>query len=82
LKQWLDERVPGDIPMATGSAECKMCPVCLTLAALRDRNPDVVEQLAKAGEALLAAARSLISEHEHSWVAGRDANVERIDIDE
>jgi hypothetical protein len=82
LKQWLDDRVPGEIPVATGSAECKICPVCLALAALRDRNPDVVEQLSKAGEALLAAARSLITEHEHDWVAGREQGVERIDIDE
>jgi hypothetical protein len=82
LKQWLDARAPTELPIATGSVECKVCPVCLTIAALRDHNPEVVEQLAKAGESLLAAARSVLTDHEHEWVAGRGPNVERIDVDE
>jgi hypothetical protein len=52
------------------------------LSALRERNPDVVENLSKAGEALLSAARSMLMEHEHEWVSGQRPDVERIDIDE
>ena len=82
LKEWLDARGLADVPLATGSAECRACPICLALSALRDRNPEVVDQLGKAAEALLAAARSMISDHEHHWASGRAPDVERIDIDE
>jgi hypothetical protein len=82
LKEWLDGKGMGEVPLATGSAECKLCPFCLALSALRDHNPEVVEQLGKAGEALLAALRSALSEHEKGWAAGRAPDVERITIDE
>ena len=57
-------------------------PICLMLAAMRERNPEVVENLARAGEALLSAARSMLMDHEHQWVSGRQPDFERIDIDE
>ena len=82
LREWLDTRGVTEIPIATGSAECRACPVCLLLSAVRERNPEVVENLAKAGEALLSAARSLVADHEHDWVSGEQRDVERIDIDE
>ena len=82
LREWLDTRSVGEMPIATGSAECKVCPLCLLLSALRERNPDVVENLAKAGEALMSAVRSLVLDHEHEWVSGRRPDVERIDIDD
>jgi hypothetical protein len=82
LREWVESRAGGEVPIATGSAECKLCPLCLALSALRERNPDVVENLSKAGEALLSAARSMLMEHEHEWVSGQRPDVERIDIDE
>ena len=82
LKDWLDARGVSELPIATGSAECKICPFCLTVSTLRDRNPEVIDQLSKAGEALLGAIRSVLSEHEREWAAGRAPDVERIDIDE
>ena len=82
LRDWLDARGGGEVPIATGSAECKLCPLCLLLAAVRDRNPEVLENLTKAGEARLSAARSMLVDHEHEWVSGRQPDVERIDIDE
>jgi hypothetical protein len=82
LREWLDTRGVTDIPIATGTTECKVCPICLMLTAVRERNPEVSEHLAKAGEALLSAARSLLADHEHEWVSGRQPDVERIDIDE
>lgn len=82
LKEWLDARGASDLPLATGGPECKVCPICLAVSALRDRNPEVVEQLGKAGEALLAALRSAVSDHEKGWAAGRTPDVEPITIDE
>jgi len=82
LREWLDAKGVSELPLATGSAECKVCPFCLAVSALRDRNPEVVEQLGKAGEALLAALRSALSEHERGWTAGRAPDVEQIVIDE
>jgi hypothetical protein len=49
---------------------------------MRERNPEVVENLAKAGEAMLSAVRSMLVDHEHEWVSGQRPDVERIDIDE
>lgn len=82
LKEWLDARGASDIPFATGGAECRVCPICLAVNALRDHNPEVVEQLGKAGEALLAALRSALSDHEKGWASGPTTAVERITIDE
>jgi hypothetical protein len=53
----------------------------VVLGALRDHHPDVVDQLGRASDALIAAARALLSEHEHKWASGSDRDVERIDID-
>lgn len=82
LKEWLDARGLAEVPLATGSAECRACPICLALSALRDHNPEVVDQLGKAADALMAAIRSVVSDHEHRWASGRAPDVERIDIDE
>lgn len=85
LREWLDARGVGgvgELPLATGSSECKVCPFCLAIGALRDRNPEVVEQLGRAGEALLAALRSALSDTETSSTAERTPDVERITIDE
>ncbi len=43
--------------IATGSAACRVCPVCSLIAALRGVRPDVVEHLLDAGGSLLAAVR-------------------------
>jgi hypothetical protein len=46
---------------AVGPApECRVCPLCAALAALREARPEAVEHLAKAGAELLLAARALL----------------------
>jgi hypothetical protein len=40
--------------------ECRLCPVCAGLAALRDARPEAVEHLVKAGAELLLAAKALL----------------------
>lgn len=45
---------------ATGSAECTVCPICRTIAALRDPRPEVAEQLAAGAGDLAAGVASLL----------------------
>ena len=40
--------------------ECRLCPICAGLAALRGARPEAVEHLVKAGAELLLAARALL----------------------
>jgi hypothetical protein len=44
---------------AGGAAECRACPVCRLVAAVRHLRPEVLAHLVAAGEELLAAAREL-----------------------
>jgi hypothetical protein len=65
--------------LATGAEECKICPVCQGVAALRRVRPEVVEHLLDASASLLAALRAGL-EPPHGSPERRDAKVERIDI--
>src|SRR5207237_381322 len=42
---------------AQGGAECRVCPICQTLSALRQVRPEVVDHLAAAAGELAAAVR-------------------------
>lgn len=66
--------------IATGSAECRLCPVCQAIALLREARPEVALHLTEAASSLLAAVRSALLAHEQEWTARRSAGVERIDI--
>ena len=44
--------------IATGAPECRLCPVCQAIAALRGLRPEVLEHLLDAGGSLLAAVRA------------------------
>jgi hypothetical protein len=44
--------------IATGSAECRLCPLCQLISLLRDTNPAVVEHLVAAAESLMSALRA------------------------
>jgi hypothetical protein len=58
--------------IATGSAECRACPICRAIAAARSSGPDVVDYMMDAGESLLDAAREARSAYERSWRPRRD----------
>lgn len=64
---------------ATGSAECRLCPICQLVGALRQSHPEVADHLTDAVTALAAALRAAVGAHEREW-SGRRTNVERIDI--
>jgi hypothetical protein len=49
-----------DGAIATGSAECRVCPICRAIAALRDPGPEVAERLATGAGDLAAGVASLL----------------------
>lgn len=66
LGEWLSGHTPVDGPtwthsgeesIATGSAECKLCPVCRLIAIVRTTSPEVVAHLDDAMRSLLAAVK-------------------------
>jgi len=82
VQDWARRTSGGEhrVPLATGSPECQLCPVCQLIGLLRATRPETVEHLAEAAAALVAALRSVITAHEHEWSRRRPDPVERIDI--
>lgn len=70
-----------DLPLATGSAECRLCPVCQLLGTLRAARPETFDHLLDATGSLVAALRSAVDAHERSWAARRTPGVEKIDVE-
>jgi hypothetical protein len=64
--------------LATGSPECAWCPVCRTVATIRQTSPEVRAHLASAASSLMMAVSGMMASHS----AGRDGTVERIDLDD
>jgi hypothetical protein len=65
--------------LATGSAECRFCPLCRLVLAFRETNPEVRQHLATAATSLLHAASGLLATHVPDQSARRGP-VERIDL--
>jgi hypothetical protein len=68
-----------ELPFATGSAECKLCPVCQLLSLMRQARPETFAHLLDAAAALAAAARTVVESHQHG---NAGSGVERIDLDD
>jgi hypothetical protein len=85
MSQWLgthwNRGGAGDLPLATGSAECRVCPVCQMLTVVRHTRPEVFGHLADATSSFVAALRVAVESHADHGGAGR-GGVERIDLDE
>ena len=64
--------------VATGSAECAWCPVCRTVAAVRQTSPEVVAHLTSAASSLMLAVSGMMAPPQ----PGRDGGVERIPLDD
>jgi hypothetical protein len=61
LEEWARERATTLLDsehLATGSAECQVCPICQAVGALRHVRPDAVEHLLDAAASLVAALRA------------------------
>lgn len=73
---------------ATGhehASDRALCPICATIAVLRETKPEVVDHLAKAARELLAAASILIDEAQSRVGADEEPKpdrptVRRIDV--
>jgi len=64
--------------VATGSPECAWCPLCRTVAAVRQTSPEVRAHLATAASSLMLALSGMMASHPPS----SDGRVERIDLDD
>ena len=64
--------------IATGAPECAWCPVCRTVAAIRQTSPEVRAHLASAASSLMLAVSGMMA----TQPGGRDATVERIDLED
>ncbi len=67
--------------IATGSAECTVCPLCQLIALIRTSSPEIAHRLDEAMEALLALARTALDGFERTR-AGKPtgSGFETIDI--
>lgn len=70
----LDEHV------ATGGRDCRYCPVCQLLAAVRATSPEVKHHLSVAASSLFQAAAGLMAPPQASRPP--EDRVERIDLDD
>lgn len=80
LGEWTRGLAGGELPLATGSEECTLCPVCQLLALARRANPETFSHLADATTSLIAALRTVVDTHAHAH-NGRGNGVQRIDLD-
>jgi hypothetical protein len=69
--------------VATGGPECRYCPVCQVIAAVRQTSPEVRAHLTSAAASLLQAAAGLLATQVPEDARGRssDGGVEKIDLD-
>src|SRR3954470_19863988 len=65
--------------IATGSEECRYCPVCQVIHAVRTTSPEVKAHLAVAASSLMHAAAGLLATHVPQDQA---APVQKIDLDD
>jgi hypothetical protein len=70
-----------DLPLATDTAECKLCPVCQLLTVVRHTRPETFAHLTDATSSLVAALRTVIDSADAARRQGR-SGVERIRLDE
>jgi hypothetical protein len=82
LSGWAKDAA-GDVEqhLATGAAECTYCPICRTVHAVRELNPEVKAQLATAATTFLNAAAGLLAGAANGQT-GRPDRVQHIDLDD
>jgi len=69
--------------IATGSQDCRYCPVCQAISVVRSTSPEVREHLSVAASSLMQAASGLLASYGgHSTARPGDPGVEKIDLDD
>lgn len=66
--------------LATGSQDCRYCPVCQAIHVVRQTSPEVRAHLSMAASSLMHAAAGLLATHTDG--APRSSSVEKIDLAE
>ncbi len=65
--------------IATGSQDCRYCPVCQVIHVVRQTSPEVRSHLAVAASSLMQAASGLLATHADGPASA--SSVEKIDLD-
>ncbi len=68
--------------LASGGAECSVCPVCQGIAALRQVKPETVEHLLDAAASVVAALRTAVVTPSSPDDPERASRVQHIDVRE
>ena len=68
--------------LATGAAECQVCPFCQAIAALRQVRPETVEHLMDAAASFVAALKSTLPHPSPEGPGGARGPVQHIDVRE
>lgn len=63
------------------SEQCRFCPICQLVSAVREVKPETVEGLLEVGTSLLAALRTVIERQEREWASRPASPVQHINID-
>ena len=66
--------------IATGSADCRYCPVCQVIHVVRQTSPEVRSHLSVAASSLMHAAAGLLATHADGQ--STSSPVEKIDLDD
>ena len=66
--------------LATGSAECTVCPVCRAVHAVRQLSPEVTTHLAAAAASLAQAAAAVMATPDRATGSEEPDGVEHIDL--
>jgi hypothetical protein len=81
-EEWVRTRTGGHLDgLATGAAECTVCPVCQGISALRGVRPETVEHLLDAAASFVAALKTTVTAHA-APDAARRPDVQHIDVRE
>ena len=81
VQDWARTRFDSE-HLATGGAECQVCPVCQAIALLRQVKPETAEHLLDAAASFVAALKSAVASPSAEGGAGASSRVQPIDIRE
>ena len=68
--------------VATGSAECQLCPVCQGIGVLRHVRPEAIEHLLDAAASFVAALKTAVPQPASDAGARGPSRVQRISVGE
>jgi len=68
--------------IATGGKDCKYCPICQVISAVRETSPEVKQHLASAGTSFMQAVAGIMATQvsDQASKARSDAAMEHIDL--